>query len=231
MTIPTAQAGIEGRYIEALRNHGYTCKNTPKNDGTICQSGTTYVVVPNNLTAHKHNVFYAHGLTGVCGNGASGENYLKYESPTLQRIGAIAIMPYREDAADTSFPLTSFLASTEAAMASESVPLIMAGHSAAGSFLGAVLGENPKVTARVDQALLLDAIYAKNGHPPGSAALWLKVLEMNPRIKVTLVSSTTYAMAQVWMEIVKQKFPANVYLESRKTEGHCDMPKYFSELE
>lgn len=226
ITSGAAQAGVEGRYVESLRNHGYDCTRTPKGDGTFCVKGRTYVTIPNGLASHTHDVFYAHGLVGVCGNGASGENYLKNESPTLQRIGAIAIMPYRPGAADTSFPIGSYLSQVESDLGGEQVPLIMAGHSAAGTFLGAELAANPKVAARVDQALLIDAIYGADR----SASLWIRALSHNPRMKVKLVSSTTAAASRAWMSLVKPKYPADVSLEL-KGERHCEMPKYFRELE
>jgi hypothetical protein len=220
----SSAAGVEDRYLASLKAHGYRCADTSARDGYACTSGITYVTVPKNLTAHTHNVFYAHGLVGVCGNGGSGENYLRNESPTLRRIGAISIMPLRRNAADTGFPLASDLRGVETALGGESVPLIVAGHSAAGSFLGSELAANPGVAKRVDQALLIDAIYGQS-----STSSWLRVLALNPAMRVHLVSSTTYAASKTWVRIVQSHFPAAVSLE-REEDGHCQMPKYFREL-
>lgn len=226
LSLSTQAAGVEEKYHQALLSHGYSCTNTPNNDGYFCKSGNTYVTIPKEMSSHTHNVFYAHGLVGVCGNGASGEQYLKNESPTLRRIGAIAIMPFRQSAADTSFPIRSFLQKVESDLESENVPLIMAGHSAAGSFLGAELTANAAVTSRVDQVLLIDAIYGAQN----SAARWINALGHNPNMKVKLVSSTTAAASREWMSLVKARYPSSVSLEI-KSEGHCDMPKYFRELQ
>lgn len=221
----SARAGVEGRYVESLRNHGYKCVPTPKKDGTFCTKGISNVTIPNDLETHKRTVYYAHGLVGVCGNGASGENYLKNESPTLRKIGAIAVMPYRENAHDQNFPLTTYLKQFEYDLGGEPAELVVSGHSAAGSYLGRSLNANPKVLKRVIYAQLLDAVYSVDV----MVNLWTRALAGKRDMKVKFISSTTKANTRDVVAGIKERFPDNVSVET-KTEGHCEMPKYFSLL-
>ncbi|MGZ3695659.1 MAG: hypothetical protein ACXWQO_16225, partial [Bdellovibrionota bacterium] len=225
----SAFAAFEDRYLSALESQGkYKCKDTPLHDGTVCLSKDhlTYVVVPRGMKSHERNIFYAHGLTGVCRNpGASGENYLRNEAPTLLRLNAIAVMPYRQKANDESFPMSSFVKRVEKDMGSEKVRLSFAGHSAAGSFLGSEISSSPELAKRADNILLIDAIYGQGR----VGSLWSKALSINPEMKIQVISSTTAARSKGFVKGLNKQYPGSTTLEI-KSDGHCNMPKYFQEL-
>lgn len=226
---PSTQAAFEEKYIAALEQGGkFKCKDTPQHDGSFCISAdkSAYITIPRGMTKLDSLVIYAHGLLGVC-SAVSGEAHLRNESPTLLRLNAIGVMPFRPRANDESFPMSAFVKKIEKALGSDpGVEIIMAGHSAAGSFLGAELSTSPVLTKRVNQALLIDAIYGQDR----VISLWQKVLSINPEMKIKVVSSSTAARSRVFVKAINKRYPGAATLVI-KGERHCAMPKYFNLLE
>lgn len=210
---------------DRFKQSGYRCVDTPDNQGIFCQStGRNYVTIPRGIDKVEKLVFYAHGLVGVCGNGASGERYLKYDSATLKRLNAIGIMPWRSSAGDTSFPLANFIARMDSIVDAK-LPILLAGHSAAGPFFATELNGNGRaILGRVEKVLLLDAIYGNQ------AQRWNRILAANGNMKLHLLSTTTAGRANTLYANIENRFRPRVKKENFGG-GHCEIPRqYFNRL-
>jgi hypothetical protein len=210
---------------ESFKAKGYRCTDTPDRQGIFCVGGSrTYVTIPRGISEVKKLVFYAHGLVGVCGNGASGELYLKNESPTLRKLSAVAVMPWRQSAGNTGYPLAGFIRSMDQIIGAE-LPLLLAGHSAAGPFFATELnGNGAGILGRVEKVYLLDAIYGDQ------ASRWNRVLARNTTMRLHMLSTTTAARARSLHSRIESRFRSRVKMDNLGG-GHCDIPrKYFGRL-
>lgn len=210
---------------ESFKAKGYRCTETPDRQGIFCVGGSrTYVTIPRGITEVKKLVFYAHGLVGVCGNGASGELYLKHESPTLRKLSAVAVMPWRQSAGNTGYPLAGFINGMDKIIGTE-LPLLLAGHSAAGPFFATELnGNGAGILGRVEKVYLLDAIYGDQ------ASRWNRVLARNTKMRLHMLSTTTAGRARTLHSQLENRFKPRVKMDNLGG-GHCDIPrKYFGRL-
>ena len=219
------------RIAEEFKKLRYRCTDTPDRLGLFCVGGSprTYVTIPRGLGRIEKLVFYAHGLVGVCGNGASGERYLKHDSATLLRARAIAVMPWRQSAGDAGFPLARYIRSYDAILARvdgrAERPLLLAGHSAAGPFFAwELIGNGKAILPRVEKVLVLDGVYGDQ------AARWNQVFASHPDMILHLVSTSTASRATNLKARIRQANRSRVILENLRG-GHCDVPKmYFNKL-
>lgn len=215
-----AASGEEIR--DGLKTQGYRCVPTPRKDGYFCTGGSpkNYITIPSGVGQIEKTVFYAHGLVGVCGNGASGEKYLQNESPTLARVKAVAVMPWRQSAGNTGFPLSGFIQRMDRLLGGAR-PLLLAGHSAAGPFFATTLngGTGAAIAPRVEKVLLLDAIYGDQ------TARWRSILNRNGNMKLKIVSNTTMGRSRtLYNQLQRFKFGTRVSLDQASGGGHCGMP-------
>lgn len=231
---PLAHAlGAEEALLTRLRDSGdYKCTGNNGKDGYVCVStGGTFVLLPKNLEKHTSSIFYAHGLTGICKPGASGENFLLDQMPTLLKNQAIAVLPVRKDATDVSFPLDTFVAKFEQQLGASGGTWIMAAHSWGGKFVSRELADHPELAKRVTEIFLLDAAYDVDQL---MVPFLKKVLAGNPQIKIKAVAmdekgSATISNTKSLMNSVNNQFPGVMTMQ---IEGgvHCGAPKYFSAL-
>ena len=227
----TAQSDSHGAsssegFADAFKAHGFRCTDTPDREGIFCTGGSpkTFVTIPKRLQRAEKLLFYAHGLVNVCGNGASGERYLKYESFTLLQANAIAIMPWRGAAGDTSFPLSQYIQKYDRILGQQ-LPLILAGHSAAGPFFASELNGNGKgILSRVEKVLILDGVYGDQ------ASRWNQIFLSNPNLRLHLVSTTTADRANRLYQNIRVENRSRVLKENLRG-GHCEVPAlYFKKL-
>ncbi len=222
-----AFAGPEDDVAAKLKSNGYRCTLTPDALGYFCTGGrpTNYIVLPKGVDKYEKTVFYAHGLVGVCGNGASGEQYLKNQSKTLRTLKAVSIMPFRQSANNTGFQLASYVQKMDP-LVGGARPLLLAGHSAAGPFFGTTLnGTGAGIVSRVEKILLLDAGYGD------LRQRYENVMRKNPNIKLKIVATTTKANSTSLYKHIANKFGAGRVQLITGGTGHCAMPQpYFSQL-
>lgn len=214
--------------VAKLKSNGFLCKDTADGLGYACtgESPSVYITVPKGIDKFERSVFYAHGLLHVCHNpGASGENYLRGQAGTLRDMKAISVMPLRASAQDASFPMTKFIKRMDGLLGSQNLPWDMAGHSAAGPFFSReLIGNGAGILGRVQNVLLLDAIYGDQ------TDRWTSAMKKNPNLKLNIVSTTTAARARSLASNLKAKFGGQVSLTTGG-ERHCDVPnKYFAQL-
>jgi pimeloyl-ACP methyl ester carboxylesterase len=219
--------GLADSYVARLRDtYNFKCTENKAQDGYACVGNqTNYILIPKGLAKHARTVFYAHGDTHVCGHGASGEDYLVNQMPALLRRQAIAVLPYRDQDRDLTFPFGDYVARIDEMLGDKNLPWGMAGHSWGGKFLARKLLDTPAVAARVDEVLLLDAGYDARTYAP----LWVKLAGSYPRMRLRAIASETAQGTTEIMDAVNAKYPARMTLDTKGDE-HCKMPKYFSEL-
>jgi|GEM_PF-5555689 len=208
-----------------LKASGYLCTDTPDGQGIYCKGGSpkNHIVIPKGVAQFEKTVFYAHGLTGVCGNGASGEAYLKNQSSTLRSLKAISLMPWRQSGGDTSFPLSKYIQRMDGLVGQR--PLLLAGHSAAGPFFATELnGNGAGILSRVEKLLIIDGGYGD------TRQRYTNVLNRNSRMTLRIVANTTMANSKGLFNHLKPKFGDRVKLDA-PGGGHCNAPeKYFKLL-
>lgn len=222
-----AHAGVDTQLLTALGQSGFTCRPTDAGDGSYCvDAAKVYVLVPKGLGRHERNVFYAHGDTGVCGPGLSGENHLKDQMPALLRNGAVAVLPHRVPSRQMSYPLGALVKRIDDILKSASLPWAVSGHSWGGKLIPRALLAAPAVLRRVDKVLLLDVGYDVDTLlvPP-----WTEVLSANPRLRIRAISSTTFTKMESFTAKINAKFPGAA--TNKKVKGdHCPTTEYFREL-
>ena len=105
------------------------------------------------------------------------------------------------------------------------LPLLLAGHSAAGPFFASELNGNGRaIASRVEKVFVLDGVYGDQ------ADRWNRVFRENPNIKLHLVSTSTAGRANTLHSNIDQSFRSQVIKENLRG-GHCDVPKmYFNKL-
>jgi hypothetical protein len=224
----SAHAASSEDVVAKLKKSGFLCKDTKDGLGYACtgESPSVYITVPKGVNKFDRSVFYAHGLVHVCHNtGASGENYLRDQAGALKDMKAISVMPLRESAQNAGFPLSSFIKRMDGLFGSKDLPWDLAGHSAAGPFFANELnGNGSGILSRVQNVLLLDAIYGDQ------TDRWTRILKKQPNLKLSVVSTTTAGKARTLVSNLKGRFPGNVSLKT-STERHCDVPnKFFGDL-
>lgn len=222
----SAEAASPAEQIEAsLTAAGYRCEETPDHAGIFCQDKgrSNYIVVPRGVESFERTLVYAHGLIGVCKPGASGEDYLRNTAPELARLRAVAVMPYRPKANDNSFPLAAYIARMDKLLGKE-LPLVLAGHSAAGPFFATAMseGRGTPMLDRVESILLLDAIYGDQTNR------WKTILSKNKKLKLKIVSTTTAERSKALTRSLAP-FASRISLELFNGD-HCSVPKRFFHL-
>lgn len=226
LTTP-ALAGVETQLVDALKQGGFTCKDNEAGDGFVCKDkANVYVLVPKNLVKHERNVFYAHGDTGVCGPGASGENFLRDQMPALLRNNAVAVLPLRDPSRDFDFPFGTLIKRIDGLLKSGSLPMVVSGHSWGGKLLPRLLLANPAILRRVSSSLLLDVGYDVNTLllPP-----WKEVLAASPKFKIRAISSTTFGKMESFKAAMNEEYPGST--TNKKVGGdHCPTAAFFREL-
>ena len=225
-----AQAGAEDTFLARLKAKNIRCvENVPTRgaapDGYFCTRGGDYILIPKDLGQLNQLIFYAHGDTGVCGPGASGEGFLKGNMATLHRIGAIAYFPYRQAARDFEWDMEAHLTEVEGWLGVRQ-PWTMVGHSFGGKFIGRELEEHPRVIQKVKEIVFLDALYDIRDllFPPLKT-----ILPAKASIKVRSYHSTTWSKAETFRQLMDSNFPGR-YQGFRVTGEHCEAPQYFSKL-
>ncbi|HEY8278084.1 MAG TPA: hypothetical protein VIH99_00580 [Bdellovibrionota bacterium] len=211
---------------DKFKDANYKCTDTPDGQGIYCSIRGTQnsVVIPKGVDQFEHALFYAHGLIGVCGNGASGENYLKNFSSTLRDAKAVGLMPWRPSASDAGYAMGSYMSRIDGIIG-EKLPLLLAGHSAAGPFFATELnGAGASLVPRVRKVLLIDAIYGDQ------TSRWRSVHQKNSALKLRIVSTTTAGAAKTLAGALKGSFSDKLSLDIQGG-NHCSAPsRFFQQL-
>jgi len=221
-----AFAGAEQEIATKLKASGYRCTDTPDTQGIFCVGGSpaNYIVLPRGVSHYTKTVFYAHGLVGVCGNGASGENYLKNQSATLRALRAVSVMPYRAAAGNAGFPLAVYIQKMDTLIGTRH--LLLAGHSAAGPFFATTLnGTGAGILDRVEKVLILDGGYGD------LKDRYSRAMERNSRLNIRIVTTTTNNKSQALYNHLSAKYRENRVKLDKFGGDHCSVPeKYFKLL-
>lgn len=222
-----ALAGVENQLLSALRESGFRCSEVAAKDGFLCvDKARVHVLVPSGLDRHARNLFYAHGDTGACGPGASGENLLRDQMPALRRNRAVAVLPWRDPSRNYNYPLGALVNRIDRILRSENLPWDMAGHSWGGKLLPRLLLDHPAVLARVERVLLLDVGYDVDTLllPP-----WKKVVLSQPSLQIRSISSTSFQKMERFTRAINAVSPG-VATNKKVQADHCPTAAYFREL-